>query len=559
MRVLDEIQECLQELHALKYKSNVVLNPLECAAVMDSPVYLGFFACLVFMNSASAAIQDSHLIQEKGKKVVETAMKNFERYLKSGCTSFGRKKVIKNLEETLMKVHFLSENLTTVHPDVQTLIFRINPTEFKGLTIKSKPLIEHNASGTNRSRHSMYFPKTLVERAQSSPAKEMRLTCIYLKASCLFQDRKNSTLLNNDILGATLGNMSVTNLTQPVEIKFWYSHALNNSNVTCVFWVEGTGEDNLGKWRPEGCETNISQDGVVLCKCSHLTYFAVLLQLSSGTLDEKLLPPLTYLSDIGCGISASACVITIFSYIFSRKIYHDSTTKIHINLLGALLLLNVSFPSSKLFVALPWLCSTIAAFLHYSLLCSLTWTAIEGFHLYMLVIKVYNAYISRYLLKLCAVGWGSPVFIILISFLSKHDIYGPHPIRTSSQYKNRSMCWITSSTLHLVTFAYFGVAIFFNMIILMMVVQKLRQLRAHPLHRHEEHPCKDVGTVLGVTCLLGATWTLAFMSFGVFLVPQIFLFTIFNTLQGAIICLWYCFLRCRSPSRLSTGFSRSSQ
>ncbi|KAM6430221.1 adhesion G-protein coupled receptor G5 isoform 1-T3 [Liasis olivaceus] len=538
---------------------------------MDSQVCLCFFACLTFVNSASALspirfifpeetvdIQDSHLIQEKGKNDVKAAMNSFEQYLESGCPSFGREKVIENLEETLMKVN-LSKNLTTVHPDVQTLIFRINPTEFKGMTIRSEDLLEYNDSRTRQSRHSMYFPKALMEKAQSSPAKEMKLTCIYLKASCLFQDRKNSSLLNDDILGATLGNVSVANLTQPVEIRFWYNHKLVNSSLTCVFWVEGTGEDNLGEWRPEGCETSISQEGVVLCKCSHLTYFAVLLQLSSASLDEKLLTPLTYLSNIGCGVSASACLITILLYIFSRKIYHDSTTKIHINLLGALFLLNMSFLISQHLVKFPWPCSTIAAFLHYSLLCSLTWMAMEGFHLYLLVIKVYNAYISRYLLKLGAVGWGFPGFLILISFLSKKGIYGPYTIRTSSLYENSSMCWITSSTLHYSTIAYVGVTIFFNMVVLIIVVQKLRQLRAHPFHQHKEHTCKDLGTVLVVTCLLGATWILAFMSFGVFLVPQIFLFTIFNTLQGAIICLWYCLLRCHSPSRLSSGFSRSSQ
>ncbi|XP_032086979.1 adhesion G-protein coupled receptor G5-like [Thamnophis elegans] len=453
----------------------------------------------------------------------------------------------------------------------------MNNNDSKELSIDSKNvLLDYDAS--RESHHSMNFPKSFLESVQTTPAKETRLICIYLKASCLFQDKQNSSLLSGDILGASLGNMSVSNLREPVEIRFWHNHSLVNFSKTCVFWVEGTGEDNLGEWRTEGCETDTSQEHVVLCKCSHLTYFAVLVHepkcqekameeiISACTVmpfdrlrvtincppepvDERLLTPLTFLSDIGCGISASACFITIFLYLLSRKLYHDSTTKIHINLLGALFFLNVSFLISKTLVDHPPWCSILAAFLHYSLLCSLTWMAIEGFHLYLLVIRVYNSYISRYLLKLCAVGWGLPGVIVLVSFLSVKKAYNQHDINTGSQYNKSSICWITSPILSHITLAYVGGTVLFNMVILVLVVQKLRQLRAHPLRRPQEHTCKDVGTVLGMTFLLGTTWILLFMSFGVFLVPQIFLFTIFNSLQGAIICLWYCFLRCRSDPK----------
>ncbi|XP_058017553.1 adhesion G-protein coupled receptor G5-like, partial [Ahaetulla prasina] len=105
--------------------------------------------------------------------------------------------------------------------------------------------------------------------------------------------------------------------------------------------------------------------------------------------------------------------------------------------------------------------------------------AIEGFHLYLLVIKVYNSYIRRYLLKLCAAGWGFPGVIILASILSMQNVYGQQDIQTGSQ---TPICWITSSILKHITIVYIGGTVFFNMVILVMVVQKLRQLRARPLH-----------------------------------------------------------------------------
>ncbi|XP_013917310.1 PREDICTED: uncharacterized protein LOC106545317, partial [Thamnophis sirtalis] len=194
---------------------------------------------------------------------------NSRKALRVGTVILGK------LEEIMMEVHFEGDLLITSHPNIQTLICRMNNNDSKELSIDSKDVLDYDASG--ESHHSMYFPKSFLESVQTTPAKETRLICIYLKASCLFQDKQNSSLLSGDILGASLGNMSVTNLREPVEIRFWHNHSLVNFSKTCVFWVEGTGEDNLGEWRTEGCETDTSQEDVVLCKCSHLTYFAVLL------------------------------------------------------------------------------------------------------------------------------------------------------------------------------------------------------------------------------------------------------------------------------------------
>lgn len=90
-----------------------------------------------------------------------------------------------------------------------------------------------------------------------------------------------------------------------------------------------------------------------------------------------------------------------------RKRLRDSTTKIHMNLLAALLLLNCSFLlSTPLATGPEWLCRVTAALLHASLLCTLAWMAAEAFHLLLLLVKVYNVYIQHYLLKLCLFSWG---------------------------------------------------------------------------------------------------------------------------------------------------------
>ena len=76
------------------------------------------------------------------------------------------------------------------------------------------------------------------------------------------------------------------------------------------------------------------------------------------------------------------------------------------NLHASVLLLNVAFLLSPVLARAGAACTALAAILHFALLSCLTWMAIEGFNLYLLLVRVYNIYIRRYMLKLCAVGWG---------------------------------------------------------------------------------------------------------------------------------------------------------
>ena len=47
--------------------------------------------------------------------------------------------------------------------------------------------------------------------------------------------------------------------------------------MTCVFWKESANESYWGAWSPEGCNTEQPSPSQVLCRCDHLTYFAVLM------------------------------------------------------------------------------------------------------------------------------------------------------------------------------------------------------------------------------------------------------------------------------------------
>ncbi|XP_055268657.1 adhesion G-protein coupled receptor G5 isoform X2 [Moschus berezovskii] len=430
-----------------------------------------------------------------------------------GRSSMSSAELIHGLELKLFNASFWGHNLTLQTRNIQALAFKLN-CNFAGLSLSSAAL-------------------------EKVPQKDI-----------------NSSLLNNYVLGAQLSHGHVSNLSEPVNISFWHNQSLEGYTVTCVFWKERASEHHWGAWSPEGCRTERPSTSQVLCRCDHLTYFAVLMQLSQAPVPAELLAPLTYISLVGCSISIVASLLTVLLHLQARK-QSDSVTRIHMNLHASVLLLNIAFLLSPVLATPPVpgaACVVLAATLHYALLSCLTWMAIEGFNLYLLLGRVYNIYIRRYVLKLCAVGWGLPAFLVLLLLAVKSSVYGPCSIRLSDSqgnstgFKPMSICWVQNSWVHSVlVMGYGGLTSLFNLVVLAWALRVLNKLRAQ-----EKAPgaraCRDTVTVLGLTVLLGTTWALAFFSFSVFLLPQLFLFTILNSLYGFFLFLWFCSQRCRSEA-----------
>lgn len=78
------------------------------------------------------------------------------------------------------------------------------------------------------------------------------------------------------------------------------------------------------------------------------------------------------------------------------------------NLSTALLFLNLIFLLDGWIASfdIDGLCIAVAALLHFFLLATFTWMGLEAVHMYIALVKVFNTYIRRYILKFCIIGWG---------------------------------------------------------------------------------------------------------------------------------------------------------
>lgn len=105
---------------------------------------------------------------------------------------------------------------------------------------------------------------------------------------------------------------------------------------------------------------------------------------------------------------SQASLFKVHSSCPHRKLRRDYPSKILMNLSTSLLFLNMVFLLDNWLSTMKndGLCKAVAIFLHYFLLTSFTWMGLESVHMYIALVKVFNTYIRRYILKFCIVGWG---------------------------------------------------------------------------------------------------------------------------------------------------------
>ncbi|KAM4894468.1 adhesion G-protein coupled receptor G1-like [Sylvia borin] len=440
------------------------------------------------------------------------------------------------LQKMLAKVELEGQNQTFGEATVHATVLRVQPSQApQHLTFSSQREESGEVQGFTVDLPSSLF-KMVKEKEE---VVEHRVLLMDINRQTMFQDENSSHVLGDKVVSISLVDTVVANLSDPVVLTFFHEELPRNVTPLCVFWQENTSASS-GSWDSYGC-TTVTGSSQTECRCNHLTYFAVLM-VSSPEITSVHRNYLSIITYTGCLISALASICTIF-FLYFRSKQRDQimSMRIHMNLLAAIFLLDVTFLLSEhLASSSETICRVGGLFLHFSLLSCLTWMGIEGYNLYRLVIEVFNAYHDHLLLKLCLAGWGLPLLCVMMIFLASWTNYGPFSIPIYESVDGRStsatICWITDPLIHnTVNLAFFSLVFLFNSVMLgAMVREILRQNK-------KGHKLKHVLALFGLSILLGIPWALIFFSFtsGVFCLVSLYIFTIINSLQGFLIFLWY--------------------
>ncbi|NXO06018.1 AGRG3 protein, partial [Oriolus oriolus] len=425
---------------------------------------------------------------------------------------------------------------------LKTLLLNVSRAVTRDILIAFSPTAGPSRLNTTEKGKAgkIHLPREIF-RSLSSQTVSVVVTVLNIEQLGMFKEvNQTAQVLDNTVVGITVGEGSISGLQTPVRLTFAHRQLPLGVTPQCVFWDPSKGL--AGGWHTSGCVTRPGDKGTV-CSCDHLTFFTLLL---NPALDGSTAKALMAVATAGCGVAMAFSIFTIAFCIFLRcRFRFEETVRInlglHVNLVGSLFLLNLAFllNSGLSGRTHPRTCRALGGLTHYSLLCCFTWTALEGCQLYLLFVKVLGIYIHHYLAKLCLIGWGFPVLVVGVA--GAIGSYGEYSIQNTDHQVIAHLCWITPKHLlvHYITnCGYFGLIFLFNTAVFGVVTQKSCSLQGTGAVQGYRKPWKVALVAAGLFCLLGATWALAFLTYGTSSAPVLYLFTILNSLQGIFIFIW---------------------
>ncbi|NXF06163.1 AGRG6 protein, partial [Smithornis capensis] len=467
---------------------------------------------------------------------------------------------LKTIDALALKIHFTGQSMSISTRNLALGVSSINSTSFKGGSFSVSP--QNNASDfqidfdkdQTSAFASVVLPPSLLKNLSQDEFEVIsRAQFTFFNKNGLFQDAENPANLTSFVVACSIGNLTIQDLQDYVKVTIKHTKIQEDPKPTCVFWDMNKNGGN-GGWNPAGCQVDAnSNENETVCLCNHLTHFGVLMDLQRTVMqiDAQNNKVLTFITYIGCGISAIFSAATLLTYIAFEKLRRDYPSKILMNLSAALLFLNLIFLLDGWIASfdIDGLCTAVAALLHFFLLATFTWMGLEAVHMYIALVKVFNTYIRRYILKFCIIGWGLPALVIAIVLASANTntnhVYGKELYGRGANGQGDDFCWIKNEVVFYVTCAgYFGIMFLMNVAMFIVVMVQICGRNGKRTNRSlKEEILRNLRSVVSLTFLLGMTWGFAFFAWGPLTLAFLYLFSIFNSLQGLFIFVFHCAMK----------------
>ncbi|XP_034006809.1 adhesion G-protein coupled receptor G6 isoform X4 [Trematomus bernacchii] len=465
-------------------------------------------------------------------------------------------KALKTVDELVQKMEFQGSSISITSRHLAVGISTLNTSAFNGTSFSAfmapnstHPQIDFESERTHPLAQ-VLLPPSLLSGVSPSEAEHLsRINFLFFSSTTLFQKEQHGRSLNSYVVASSVGNFSIRELTEPVEITIAHLSDQPNLRPVCMFW-DFSMNSGVGGWSPDGCRVSAdSTSNRTVCLCDHLTHFGILMDISGAAAftDPQNNRILTFITYIGCGISAIFSAATLLTYVAFEKLRRDYPSKILMNLSTSLLFLNLVFLLDGWLASLQpdWLCLCVAVFLHYFLLTTFTWMGLESIHMYIALVKVFNTYIRRYILKFCIVGWGLPAVLVGIVVAVDKNSYGVREYGRGDSGESSKFCFIKNSVVFYTTcVGYFCLVFLLNVAMFIVVMMQICGRNGKRSNRTlREEVLRNLRSVVSLTFLLGMTWSFALFAWGPVYLAFTYLFSIFNSLQGLFIFIFHCALK----------------
>ncbi|XP_029998091.1 adhesion G protein-coupled receptor E3-like [Sphaeramia orbicularis] len=361
---------------------------------------------------------------------------------------------------------------------------------------------------------------------------------------------ENRTEMYSDVITAVLPSVNNTNLTEPVNFTVQHKKVSMNQTklpgdgmVTCVYW-EGKPEEAQGgkktggktstmRWSVDGCWVAYTTDNYTVCSCSHLSTFALIMQIGEPPPEDDFLEWLNRMCVIVGFFFFALAILTFLLCSWNPKI--NNTARLHLclslSLSHLLLLWNEKYAEREL------ACTVMAGILHFLVVASFVWMQLEAVQLYLLVRRLTKVQViqrdglPRPLLYV--IGYGVPFVIVGVSALVYSDGYGATEAGACWLSQKRNFNWaLTGPVITILAL---------NCMVFCATLWSLRTTLANMKSGVSQSTDTRliVFKIVAQFFILGCTWILGLYQTNVFFRV---LFIILNSQQGTFLFIVHCLL-----------------
>nr|XP_037861598.1 adhesion G-protein coupled receptor F1 [Chlorocebus sabaeus] len=310
--------------------------------------------------------------------------------------------------------------------------------------------------------------------------------------------KNGNAQVNGPVISTVIQNYSID------EVFLFFSKIESNlSQPHCVFW-----DFSHLQWNNAGCHLVNETPDTVVCRCTHLTSFSMLM---SPFVPATILPVVKWITYVGLGISIGSLILClIIEALFWKQIKKSPTSHTRhicmVNIALSLLIADIWFivgATVDAMVNSPGVCTAAVFFTHVFYLSLFFWMLMLGILLAYRIILVFH-HMARHLMVAVGfcLGYGCPLIISVITIAVTQP---------SNTYTRKDVCWLnwSNGSKPLLAFVVPALAIVaVNFIVVLLVLTKLwRPAVGERLSRDDKATIVRMGkSLLILTPLLGLTW-----------------------------------------------------
>ncbi|XP_037376797.1 adhesion G-protein coupled receptor F1 [Talpa occidentalis] len=357
----------------------------------------------------------------------------------------------------------------------QTEIFQKN---------NSVPIRGHVLIGSDQFQRSL--PETIISMASLTLGNILPIA------------KNGNAQVNGPVVSTIIQNYSIN------EIFLIFSKIeANLSQPHCVFW-----DFSHLQWNSAGCHlVNETQDSV-MCRCTHLTSFSMLM---SPFVPPAIIPVVKWITFVGVGISIGSLILClIIEALFWKQFKKNQTSHTRhicmVNIALCLLIADVWFivaATVDTTVNPSGVCIAAVFFTHFFYLSLFFWMLTLSILLaYRMVFVFHHMAMPLMLTAGFCLGYGCPLIISVITIAVTQP---------RNEYKRKDVCWLNWSdgSKPLLAFTAPALAIVVvNLAVVLLVLMKLwRSPVGERLSQDDKATVSRMGkSILILTPLLGLTW-----------------------------------------------------